>query len=147
MKKILILLFIVAYNFTSYSQEKEQSDVFTSEKYIQLRDYYIESLNSIEIKESQNATKELVEKIGKDNFAEIIKRNSIKDWLKENWQSTSFSSFEEAHEVLEKFIKSEEKSRMLSEKMAPLFTELRKEVGYAALFKKLSEDYNKSILN
>ena len=147
MKKILILLFIVACNFTSYSQEKEQSDVFTSEKYIQLRDYYIESINSVELKESQTATKELIDKIGRDNFSKIKKANSITEWLNENWQSTSFVSLEEAQKTLDKFIVSEEKSRMLTKKMTPLFTELRKEVGYAALFKKLSEDCNKSIVN
>jgi|SRR5690606_348949 len=147
MKKILILLFIVACNFTSYSQEKEQSDVFTSEKYIQLRDYYIESINSVEVKESQTATKEFIDKIGKENIAEIKKANSIAEWLKENWQSISFTSSEEAHEVLEKYLKSEEKSRILTKKMTPLFTELKNEVGYSALFKKLSEDYNKSVLN
>ena len=147
MRKILILLFIVACNFTSYSQEKEQSDVFTSEKYIQLRDYYIESINSVELKESQTATKELIDKIGRDNFSKIKKANSITEWLNENWQSTSFVSLEEAQKTLDKFIVSEEKSRMLTKKMTPLFTELRKEVGYAALFKKLSEDYNNSILN
>lgn len=147
MKKILILLFIVACNFTSYSQEKEQSDVFTSEKYIQLRDYYIESINSVELKESQTATKELIDKIGRDNFSKIKKANSITEWLNENWKSTSFVSLEEAQKTLDKFIVSEEKSRMLTKKMTPLFTELRKEVGYAALFKKLSEDCNKSIVN
>lgn len=145
MKKILILLFILVCNFSSYSQEK--NNIFNSEKYIQLRDYYIESINSAEIEESGSATKELVEKIGKDNFSEITKKNSIAEWLKENWQSTSFASLEEAQEVLEKYMTIEEKSRMLTQKMTPLFTELRKEVGYTALFKKLSEDYNKRILN
>ena len=133
------------FSFNCFSQEN--NDIFTSVKYIELRDYYIESINSIEIKESQIVTKELIDKIGKDNFPEITKKNSIAEWLKKNWQSTSFSSFEEAQETLTKFMASEEKSRMLTEKMAPLFTELRKEVGYAALFKKLSEDYNKRLQN
>ena len=146
MKKIVFtLITALLFSFNCFSQEN--SDIFTSVKYIELRDYYIESINSIEIKESQIVTKELIDKIGKDNFPEITKKNSIAEWLKKNWQSTSFSSFEEAQETLTKFMASEEKSRMLTEKMAPLFTELRKEVGYAALFKKLSEDYNKSLQN
>src|SRR5690606_11051620 len=146
MKKIVFtLITALLFSFNCFSQEN--NDIFTSVKYIELRDYYIESINSIEIKESQIVTKELIDKIGKDNFPEITKKNSISEWLKKNWQSTSFSSFEEAQETLTKFMASEEKSRMLTEKMAPLFTELRKEVGYAALFKKLSEDYNKSLQN
>jgi len=146
MKKIVFtLITALLFSFNCFSQEN--NDIFTSVKYIELRDYYIESINSIEIKESQIVTKELIDKIGKDNFPEITKKNSIAEWLKKNWQSTSFSSFEEAQETLTKFMASEEKSRMLTEKMAPLFTELRKEVGYAALFKKLSEDYNKSLQN
>lgn len=146
MKKIVFtLITALLFSFNCFSQEN--NDIFTSVKYIELRDYYIESINSIEIKESQIVTKELIDKIGKDNFPEITKKNSIAEWLKKNWQSTSFSSFEEAQETLTKFMASEEKSRMFTEKMAPLFTELRKEVGYAALFKKLSEDYNKSLQN
>nr|WP_298001958.1 hypothetical protein [uncultured Flavobacterium sp.] len=144
-KTVFTLITALLFSFNCFSQEN--NDIFTSVKYIELRDYYIESINSIEIKESQIVTKELIDKIGKDNFPEITKKNSIAEWLKKNWQSTSFSSFEEAQETLTKFMASEEKSRMLTEKMAPLFTELRKEVGYAALFKKLSEDYNKSLQN
>ncbi len=147
MKKVVALLFVVFCNFTSFSQEKEQLDIFTSEKYIELRDYYIQSVNSVEVKESQTATKEFIDKLGRENIEEIKKANNIADWLKENWQSTSFTSSEEAHKVLEKYLQSEEKSRMLTKKMTPLFTELKNEVGYAALFKKLSEDYNKSVLN
>ena len=144
-KTVFTLITALLFSFNCFSQEN--NDIFTSVKYIELRDYYIESINSIEIKESQIVTKELIDKIGKDNLPEITKKNSIAEWLKKNWQSTSFSSFEEAQETLTKFMASEEKSRMLTEKMAPLFTELRKEVGYAALFKKLSEDYNKSLQN
>ena len=96
MKKILVLLSIIVCNYTSYSQEKQLSDVFTSEKYIQLRDYYIESINNADIKESQTTKKEFIDRIGRDNFTEITKTNNIAGWLNENWQSTSFTCLEEA---------------------------------------------------
>ena len=114
MKKVFFVLMIITFNFNCFSQEK--NDVFNSAKYIELRDYYIESINSAELKESLTIRNEIVEKIGKDNFSEITKKNNIKEWLKENWQSTSFSSFEEAQEALGKYNASEEKSIMLTKK-------------------------------
>ena len=147
MKKIFLSLIITFLSFNCFSQENVESDAFNSEKYQKLKEYYIESINSGKVQELQTIRDEFITKIGKDNFLKIKNSNSIDKWLKNNWESTSFSSLEEAEVSFTKLRLLDEKKEELIKNMTPLFSELRKEVGYSALFKKLSEDCNTNSLN
>ena len=147
MRKIIILSIITLSSFCCFSQVKDSSDVFKSEKYQKLKEYYIQSLDSNKTEELNAIKKDLISQIGKDNFLKMKDSNNITEWLRDNWKSTSFTSFEESEIYLAKFNKLNDELKELAKEMTPLFSELRKEVGYSVLFKKLSEDYNKSILN
>lgn len=139
---------ILMTSFSCFAQEKVDSDVFSSDKYKALKDHYIELTEIVKKQEEQPAAKDFLKKIGQDNFINATQNgNNLTEWLEDNWQSTSFISFEEAKEYLDRIYVQDAEVKEAAKKMMPMFSEVKEEVGYKAMFDRLEQDYQNSRTN
>jgi|SRR5690554_896116 len=135
-------------SFSCFAQEKVDSDVFSSDKYKALKDHYIELTEIVKKQEEQPAAKDFLKKIGQDNFINATQNgNNLTEWLEDNWQSTSFISFEEAKEYLDRIYVQDAEVKEAAKKMMPMFSEVKEEVGYKTMFDRLEQDYQNSRTN
>lgn len=147
MKKVVLIIGII-FSCSGFAQEKVESDVFKSDKYKELRDQYIELTEIVKKQQGEPAEKEFLEKIGQDNFISATQNgNSLTEWLEDHWQATSFSSLEEAKEYLNRMHTQDTELREAAKKMIPMFSEIKEEVGYKAMFDKLEQDYRNSSID
>lgn len=139
---------ILITSFSCFAQEKVDSDVFSSDKYKALKDHYIELTEIVKKQEEQPAAKDFLKKIGQDNFINATQNgNNLTEWLEDNWQSTSFISFEEAKEYLDRIYVQDAEVKEAAKKMMPMFSEVKEEVGYKTMFDRLEQDYQNSRTN
>lgn len=142
------ILFVIGLFCTTIGYSQETHTVFESQEYKELRKYYENSLSSNQHTEHFDLEKEFIEKLGVDNFRTIENSSVlIEDWLKENWTKTSFSSLEEANELLKRKSELTKQISDSSKEILPLFEKLVKEIGHDELFKKLNEDLRQDLLN
>lgn len=139
---------ILMTSFSCFAQEKVDSDVFSSDKYKALKDHYIELTEIVKKQQEQPAAKDFLKKIGQDNFINATQNgNNLTEWLEDNWQSTSFISFEEAKEYLDRIYVQDAEVKEAAKKMMPMFSEVKEEVGYKTMFDRLEQDYQNSRTN
>ena len=148
MKNVFLIFGIIFSGFGCIAQEKADSDVFNSDKYKALKDHYIELIEIVRKQQEQPAEKDFLKKIGQDNFINATQNgNNLTEWLEDNWQSTSFISFEEAKEYLDRIYVQDAEVKEAAKKLMPMFSEVKEEVGYKAMFDRLEQDYQNSRTN
>ncbi|UUV20206.1 hypothetical protein [Paenimyroides aestuarii] len=139
MKKIIVLL-MLAVSTVSVAQDK-QITFEDSKDYKELLLFYKQTMESGKQLELDLLRKEYLNKFGQSSFQEMSASGlSMDKWLEKNIKKTNFKSIEEANTLLAKMEKLELVLKEDRKKIEPIFTRLSKEVGTAALFKKISED-------
>lgn len=153
MKKFRFIMFLAFYGMAAAAQDTQSTDVFNGEKYQTFRNYYIERIDTGIDQKMQAALRDFKEKVRLENtFTTLEHKNFLKveeipveeyeRWLEENLHKTKFATLLEARESLHHCLSLLKEAREQSKKMTPLFNELSKEIGYSALFKRLSADYD-----